>query len=148
MAGGWPMKARHHPLKWRFRDLTSLSEAIAPGDYYRAMDDEDLVDALNLGLLRAGAHPNLRFTVVRGDGDVPIAELQGLGSPWLGPPQEAFFRLAELGEAAGPLAVEVAFASNAPRADHSGEPRFEQPQDDHRPRSGWRSFLRKEREAR
>jgi hypothetical protein len=142
------MKARHHPLKWRLRSLTSLSNEVASGDYYLEMADEDLVEALNLGLVRAGAAETLQFTVARGAGEVPIAELHGLEQSWLGPPQEVFFRFAELGEDAGAAAVAAAFGSTLPRAEHSGESRFERPEDDHSPRPGWRSFLRKEKKVR
>ena len=140
------MGNRRHPLKHRFRWFKHLNEAITGGNYYRAMADDDLVEALNLGLWRAGADRSLAFTVVRGEGGVPVAELHGLDWPWLGPPQEAFYRFAQLGDDAGAAAVVEAFRSVAPRAEHSGENRFERPTDSHE--SNLSVFLRREKEVR
>jgi hypothetical protein len=139
-------KARNHPLKARFRWFRSLNTMIAPGDVYVQMSDDAIAEALNTGLWVASAPKEARFSVSRGDSGVPIVELAGLGRPWVGTPQEAFFRLAELGEGAGSHAVEEAFASLSPRAKHSGENRFEKPTDSHE--SNWSRFLRGEREAR
>jgi hypothetical protein len=141
------VKARHHPLKDRFRHFKFLSSEVAPTSFYRDMSDSDLAEALNVGLFRANADKSLRFTVRRPEVGEPTAELHGAGRPWLGPPQEAFFRLAEIGEDAGTDAVKAAFASSLTRARHSEWPQFERPEDDHR-RWGWLDFFLPRRRAR